>query len=962
MGSAVVQVSNGPDGLGHALGSVKKMARLARAGAHSYAIRSLATRITRNVPSKDKRGELVALYRWVRDNIRYRHDPRGLEWIQSPERTVEERAGDCDDIGTLLSALAQSIGFSMMYRTVGPTVHNQQHVSTEAQCEGEWVSLDPVLEPPRATTQASASLGAFGQRAPGAAIYYSETGQPMSGLRGPASGALWGRTPFERGVTGAPIGPTAYRSAGAAGDGRYRQLSPIWRNPFDASDLGRVEPRVREFNTGDVSRDAATFAWQGLTAAQRAPFRNAVDRWNRIGVNDRVSSRASWSALLAEVPDYSASAARAWWTGLSKNQRDVRRKKYTKGYGGGVLDDVANITKSVVQVVPVYGQVVAAGINAAQGQGAFKDPLKAAAYIVGGSAGGQLAPFISKRGLRLTPDAMKEAVGYNIAVTGAAANAAPAGSMRVPQLPANVRATGQNVAQVVRRIPSSAIPASARRIGTIDAKAGPLSVSDVLARMRSSASVVRRPAFGPRVVLTPQQYDSLRRVSPALSGVSLNWSLSGTTDSAAAAVAAVSLFIKRNGRPPQIKVPAVLAMQTEVPGLVQDGLWGNNTAKAAAWALSKPVSAMPAVATVWAKKPATWAPPTAAAATPAAAAPPAQLPAPQPAPSPAPPVNLAPRPTTTPAAAPRPTTTATSAPAAAKPETRKSLAGKAINAVRAFIKQKSKPPAIAVAAVRTYQSAAGLKNDGLYGEVTRNAAARDLGVSASSLPTPHQFKKPSSTTTSAAPSSKPTPVVVVASTPAPATPAPTKPTTTTKPPSSSKPSTRRELAQKAVNAVQAFINQKGKPPAIAVAAVRTYQTKAGLEPDGLWGDVTRNAAARDLGVYASTLPEVAPAFRKKRKPSAPPVVVATPSGPVVVTSPSSPGPYDEPPAPPPVIVQTPSGPVAVTPAPGPFEAPPAPPEPYPAPPAPPEPSKSSGQGLLLVLAYAVMMRRKKRAA
>jgi ribosomal protein L31E len=1073
---AVVRVTHGPNGLGHALGTVRKMAALANASAHNYAIRQLATRITRNVPSKDSRGELAALYVWVRDNVRYRQDPRGLELVQAPERTLEERAGDCDDIATLLSALAQSLGHRMRYRTVGPTLRDQRHVSTEGECYGEWVSVDPVLEPPRATTAPSSALGAFGQRAPGAAIYYSETGRPM-GLHGTASNALWQPTALEQGRSTAPLGPSVYRSAGAAGGNSfgYASLVPIWRNPFDPSDLSGIgaEPRVRDFNTGDVSRDAANHGWASLTAAERRPYKNAIDRWNRIGKDNRVSSRASWMAILNEVPNYTVSQSRAWWGGLSKNQRQARRKKYTKGYGDGLLDvvssaantvvDVATLrpiarhipvvrdvhsavtnlqklplqaatqiargqridrvataqlksavksartlapyVQTVVSVVPGVGQGLSAGIGGAMAlaEGRSIDdaliaavrsavpggPLAAAAFdVVVGVAQGKPFEAVALNALPIAPAAkqllLKGAAAVRAAAEGkpvdqavldAALAALPAEARQAAQVAAAVGAAKviqqggrvvSHVAQVVQRVPSSAIPAGARPIGRMvasAAKAGPLSAQQVAAQLRARVQPMRR-------VMTPAEYDALRSIKPLqlqrrlLSGLSLNWSLNGTTDSAAAAVAAVATFIKRNGKPPQIRIAAVSAMQKEIPGLVDDGLWGNNSRAAAAWALSKPVATLPAVAAPWAKKAATWQPPT-VATTPAATSP---APAPtKPAPSPAPAATPAPRPTTTTApAAPKPLPPATSAPAGSKVVTRRQLAQRAIDAVRAFIKKNGKPPAVALGAVRTYQQAAGLGVDGLYGEEVRKFAAVDLGVNASTLPKPHAWKKKASTPTTTKPSS---PVVIVAApttpSPAPAKPKPTS-SSTTKPASSSTP-TRRQLAQKAVDAVRAFVSKNGKPPQISIAAVRTYQGKAKLDTDGLWGDDTRNAAAADLGVSASTLPPVAPAFTKKKKKKP-------------ATTASSPAPAAPPP--PPVVVQTPQGPVVVQPVPeppqsdwpvppssGPFAPPPAPPEPpsnsppFEPPPAPPEPQRgTSGQGLLIALGLVMLSRRRKRAA
>lgn len=160
------------------------MAQLAREGSHSYAVRSVATRIVHDVPSKQVGGELATLYRWVRDNIRYRFDPVDLEWVQSPARTLTERAGDCDDMAVLLAALAGSLGHKYRFLTVGPSKGIMKHVAVEAWDGRQWVTLDPVLEPPGKSTAPRSDLGKFGQRAPHRASHlWDDGGAMLSGTR-----------------------------------------------------------------------------------------------------------------------------------------------------------------------------------------------------------------------------------------------------------------------------------------------------------------------------------------------------------------------------------------------------------------------------------------------------------------------------------------------------------------------------------------------------------------------------------------------------------------------------------------------------------------------------------------------------------------------------------------------------------------------------------------------------------
>lgn len=172
------------------------MTELAKAGQHSYEIRNLATRITRNVPSKSPTAELFALYKWVRDNIRYRYDPLELEWVQAPRVTVEEGAGDCDDMTTLLAALAGSLGHPWRFRTVGATPSAQQHVQLQANDRKRWLNLDPVLEPTQPTTAPRTDPGTFGLYAPGAQHLWNSEGKMLSGPTSKGDRTLWTWIPY----------------------------------------------------------------------------------------------------------------------------------------------------------------------------------------------------------------------------------------------------------------------------------------------------------------------------------------------------------------------------------------------------------------------------------------------------------------------------------------------------------------------------------------------------------------------------------------------------------------------------------------------------------------------------------------------------------------------------------------------------------------------------------------------
>lgn len=206
------------------------MAKFAREAQWSYPIRNLATRIVHHVPSKQVAAELGALYTWVRDNIRYRFDPLGMEWIQRPDRTVLEQAGDCDDMATLLAALSGALGHAWRFRTVGTTPTVQKHVAVEAFDGVGWVTLDPVLEPPALSTLPRADLGRFGHRALGADHIWDPGGNMLSGKTTPRDRELWEWVAYYP-----PIAPASHYGnvpqpgAWTTPDPRYRSASVAGR-------------------------------------------------------------------------------------------------------------------------------------------------------------------------------------------------------------------------------------------------------------------------------------------------------------------------------------------------------------------------------------------------------------------------------------------------------------------------------------------------------------------------------------------------------------------------------------------------------------------------------------------------------------------------------------------------------------------------------------------------------------
>lgn len=110
------------------------------------AVRNQALAIVRGVRQKDFRGEVEAVYEWVRDNIRFVRDIRGIETVATPQRTLEIGQGDCDDISVLISALLESLSFQTRFLAVGFRPGELSHVLTEVRLGKWWVPLETTVD------------------------------------------------------------------------------------------------------------------------------------------------------------------------------------------------------------------------------------------------------------------------------------------------------------------------------------------------------------------------------------------------------------------------------------------------------------------------------------------------------------------------------------------------------------------------------------------------------------------------------------------------------------------------------------------------------------------------------------------------------------------------------------------------------------------------------------------------
>jgi transglutaminase-like putative cysteine protease len=148
-----IRVCRVPTGKSGTLVTARMIADMIREGAKDFVVRQQAIRIFRDfcVPPKDRRGEVGALFRWVRKSIRYTRDIYRVELLHTPRRMLELRAGDCDDMTILLGSMLLATGYPVRLVLTGfrpQKPHAYSHIYLQVLVCGRWVALDATMDRP----------------------------------------------------------------------------------------------------------------------------------------------------------------------------------------------------------------------------------------------------------------------------------------------------------------------------------------------------------------------------------------------------------------------------------------------------------------------------------------------------------------------------------------------------------------------------------------------------------------------------------------------------------------------------------------------------------------------------------------------------------------------------------------------------------------------------------------------
>lgn len=143
-------LANIPSGTSGAIATLRVMRDFARASVRNpnQVIREQACSLVADLPPRQWMAQIRRLHEFVRDSIRYVHDPVDVELVQTPETLLKSRQGDCDDKSTLLAALLTSIGHPSRYVALGFDGNGFSHVLVETQVRDGWMPLETILPKP----------------------------------------------------------------------------------------------------------------------------------------------------------------------------------------------------------------------------------------------------------------------------------------------------------------------------------------------------------------------------------------------------------------------------------------------------------------------------------------------------------------------------------------------------------------------------------------------------------------------------------------------------------------------------------------------------------------------------------------------------------------------------------------------------------------------------------------------
>jgi transglutaminase-like putative cysteine protease len=122
------------------------MSKITKVGKKSARVRNAALKLIEPQKAQDWRGEINALFLFVRDAMKYVKDIRGVETLHTPDKLLEIGRGDCDDKSILLASLLESIGHPTRFIAAAYRGGRFSHVYLETRIGNKWLPLETCVK------------------------------------------------------------------------------------------------------------------------------------------------------------------------------------------------------------------------------------------------------------------------------------------------------------------------------------------------------------------------------------------------------------------------------------------------------------------------------------------------------------------------------------------------------------------------------------------------------------------------------------------------------------------------------------------------------------------------------------------------------------------------------------------------------------------------------------------------
>lgn len=97
----------------------------------------------------NKEATAKAIFNWIKQNIQYREDPQGVQYVLSPSVTVNQKFADCKGFSILAGSILHSLGIPFKFRFakyINSQYPNEySHVYIVIPNGNKYITLDPTL-------------------------------------------------------------------------------------------------------------------------------------------------------------------------------------------------------------------------------------------------------------------------------------------------------------------------------------------------------------------------------------------------------------------------------------------------------------------------------------------------------------------------------------------------------------------------------------------------------------------------------------------------------------------------------------------------------------------------------------------------------------------------------------------------------------------------------------------------